>query len=66
NRTGGQYDIPSDKIEDLLRVKIISEIGEEGLVRQSLQEGVPIYAGNPDSSFSKKIMDVANKLIGSG
>jgi len=64
NRTGGQYDIPSDKIEDLLKVKIISEIAEDELVRQSLQEGVPIYAENPDSGFSKKITDIASKLIG--
>ncbi len=64
NRTGGQYDIPSDKIEDLLRVKIISEIGEDELVRQSLQEGVPIYAENPNNGFSKKIIDIANKLTG--
>jgi septum site-determining protein MinD len=64
NRTGGQYDIPSDKISDLLKVNIIAEIKEDEDVRQSLQEAVPSYAEDPKSDFSLQIKEVANKLIG--
>jgi septum site-determining protein MinD len=64
NRTGGQYDIPSDKISDLLKVKIIAEIKEDDNVRQSLQDAVPSYAEDPGSGFSLQIKEIANKLIG--
>jgi septum site-determining protein MinD len=64
NRTGGQYDIPSDKISDLLKVKIIAEIREDEKVRQSLSDAVPIYAEDPNSGFSLQINEVVNKLIG--
>ncbi len=35
NRTGGQYDIPSDKIADLLKVKILTELKEDDNVKLS-------------------------------
>lgn len=64
NRTGGQYDIPTDRISDLLKVKIIAEIRENDKVRQSLSDAIPICAEDPESEFSLQIIEVANKLIG--
>jgi septum site-determining protein MinD len=64
NKTGGRYDIPSDKIADLLKVNVIAEIRSEESVAQSLNEALPIVVGNPSSEFSSKMEEVANKLIG--
>jgi septum site-determining protein MinD len=64
NRTGGAYDIPSDKISDLLKVRIIAEVNEDEKVKQSLLDAAPIYSEAPDSKFSQQIKEIANKLIG--
>jgi len=64
SRTGGEYDIPSDQIEELMKVKIIAEMPEEELVKRSLNEAVPIYVGYPASTYSAQIKVVAKKLIG--
>ncbi len=64
NRTAGRFTIPSDKIEDLLKVKVLVEIGEDEKVQESLHHGVPIYEDDPKSEFSLKIKDIANQLIG--
>jgi septum site-determining protein MinD len=64
NKKGGAYDIPSDKIGDLLKVKIISEFNEDEKVMQSLSDAVPIVEGIPNSAFSREIKELANKLIG--
>jgi septum site-determining protein MinD len=66
NRTGGRFDIPADKIQDLLKVKIITEIAEDEQVKQSLSDAIPIYSESPNCEFSLKISEIANKMIGGG
>jgi septum site-determining protein MinD len=64
NKGGSPYDIPADKISDLLRVDIIAEIHEDETVKKSLFEAVPVVVEYPNSHFSKQITSIANKLIG--
>lgn len=64
NRTSGRFTIPSDKIEDLLKVKVLVEIGEDEKVQKSLHQGVPIFNEDPNCEFSLKIKEIANQLIG--
>lgn len=64
NRTGGRFDIPTDKIEDLLKIKIIAEIAEDEVVMQSVNDATPIFEEDPESPFSTAIQEIANKLIG--
>jgi MinD-like ATPase involved in chromosome partitioning or flagellar assembly len=65
NRKSGKFDIPSDKIADLLKLKLIGEIREEDLVKQALNESEPLIVSNPSCEFSQEIKRIANKLIGS-
>ncbi|RMF89127.1 MAG: hypothetical protein D6733_07015 [Methanobacteriota archaeon] len=64
NRSGSPYDIPADKIADLMRLDVIGELPEDETVKRALFEGVPVSVGYPDSPFSKEIRSVADKLIG--
>lgn len=64
NRGGGRYDIPSDKISELLRVEIIAEIKEDEAVKKSLLDAVPVVVEYPDSEFSLQIKRIASKLVG--
>jgi septum site-determining protein MinD len=65
NRKSGKFDIPSDKIADLLKLKLIGEIREEDRVKQALNESEPLIVSNPSCEFSQEIKRIANKLIGS-
>lgn len=64
NRAGGTYDIPSDKIGDLLKVRIIAEIKEDEKVKQSLNDAIPLVASNPACEFSIQMKNISHKLIG--
>lgn len=64
NRSGGEYDIPADKISDLLRVSIIAELTNDEKVKKSLNDAVPVVVEYPKSEFSNQIGLLANTLLG--
>lgn len=63
NRSGVEYDIPREQVEDILNVKILGEIKEDKYVRKASQEGVPPIVSQPSSSFSKEISKTASEII---
>jgi len=62
NRAGGAYDIPADQISDFLRLDTLGVIPEDEMVKKAVSEGVPVFKGHPNSSFSREIKKIAALL----
>jgi septum site-determining protein MinD len=64
NRTGGDYDIPTPYIEDMLGVTVLNSVAEDDEVRRSLSAGKVLMINNPNSPAAKSIKQIASKLVG--
>ena len=64
NRTGGEYDIPTPYIEDMLGVTVLSSVQEDEEVRRSLSAGKILMKNNPSSPAAQSIKQIASKLVG--
>lgn len=64
NRSGSPYDIPADKLEELLRVKVIADIKNDEYVQRSMIEAVPAVLEYPNCEFSRQMKHLANTLVG--
>jgi septum site-determining protein MinD len=63
NRRGSPYDIPTDEVSDFLRIEVLTEVEEDGKVKKSVHEAVPIVMGYPKSNFAVKIKEIATLLM---
>jgi septum site-determining protein MinD len=63
NKAGSKYDIPPERISDILELPIMGVLPEEEEIRRSLMEGKPIILLKPGSKFSRGIGEVAAKLM---
>ena len=64
NRKGGSYDIPSARISELMKMRILAEIDETERIKQSLHDAVPTYVEDNSCTFSQDIKSIADKLVG--
>lgn len=64
NRTGGDYDIPTPYIQDMLGVTVLSSIAEDDEVRRSLSAGKVLLLNSPNSTTAQSIKQIAIKLAG--
>lgn len=62
NKTGTKHDVPTEYIQDLIGLDIIGEITESSEVMEALQKNKPFLDVYPDSSASKGIGEIADKL----
>lgn len=63
NKAGSKYDIPRERISDILELPIIGELHEEEEIKKALMEGKPLILLKPRSKFSQEIGRVAIKLV---
>jgi septum site-determining protein MinD len=49
NKCGSKFDVPTQYIEDMLRLRVISEIPDDDEVRAALSAGVPVIIKSPKS-----------------
>lgn len=63
SRTGSGYDIPSERIKDILNVNIIGEIKEQEVIRKASQEAMPAILLSQNSQFSKEMNEIAKKVL---
>ncbi len=64
NRTGGEYDVPVPYIEDMLGLKVLSNIAEDSGVKKSLSVGKIHLLNSPNSTTTKSITNIAVQLVG--
>ncbi len=64
NRTGGDYDIPTPYIEDMLGVVVLNSVPEDDEVRRSLSSGKILMINNSTSPAAQAIKQIATKLVG--
>ncbi len=63
NRTGSRYDIPGERIADIMDFPVIGEIKEDEDIKMALMEGRPLVSLKPNSKFSQGIRELAAKLV---
>lgn len=63
NKVGSKYDIPRERISDILELPIIGILHEEEDIKKALMEGVPLILLKPNSRFSREIEEIAVKLV---
>lgn len=63
NKTGSKYDIPKERISDILGIELIGEIREDEAVKKSLFEGKPLALHKPDSQLAMELTNVAARLL---
>jgi septum site-determining protein MinD len=63
NKVGSKYDIPRERISDILELPIIGVLQEEEEIKRALMEGKPIILMKPSSKFSRGIGEVAVRLV---
>lgn len=64
NKTGSKYDIPKERISDILDIEVIGEIREDEAVKKALFEGKPLVLHNPNSQLAMELTNVAARLVG--
>ncbi|MDI6655199.1 MAG: cell division ATPase MinD [Candidatus Hydrothermarchaeota archaeon] len=64
NKTGSRYDIPKERISDILDIGVIGEIREDDTVKKALFEGKPLALHKPDSQLAMELSSIAAKLVG--
>lgn len=64
NKTGSRYDIPRERISDILDLEVIGEIREDEAVKKALFEGKPLALHKPNSQLAMELSSIAAKLVG--
>ncbi len=64
NKTGSKYDIPRERISDILDLEVIGEIREDEAVKKALFEGKPLALHKPNSQLAMELSSIATKLVG--
>ncbi len=59
---GEEYELPSDEIERIMNLSILSEIPYDKEVRRSINNGKLLLEWKEDSPAAKKIIELAEKL----
>lgn len=63
SRSGSEYDIPKERIEDILNVKVIGEIKEQEIIKRASQEATPAILLSQNSQFAKEMNEIAKKVL---
>jgi pilus assembly protein CpaE len=63
NRSGSKVGLKAGEIERALELKVEFEVPSDRDVPVSVNRGVPIALGNPRSSVSKALAEIADKLL---
>lgn len=63
NKTGSKYDVPRERISDILNLEVIGEIREDDAVKKALFEGKPLALHKPNSQLAMELTSVAARLV---
>lgn len=63
NKAGSKYDIPHERISDILELPILGVLPEDDEIKRALMEGKPVILLKPNSRFAREIEEVAAKLM---
>jgi septum site-determining protein MinD len=63
NRAGSRYDIPRERIADIMDFPVIGEIKEDDEIKMALMKGQLLVSMKPNSKFSQGIRELAVKLV---
>lgn len=63
NRTGSKYDVPKERVADILDLPVIGEIREDEEIKMALMEGKPLVSLKPNSTFSQGVRELATTLV---
>ncbi len=63
NRAGSKYDIPRERIADIMEFPVLGEIREDEEIKRALMEGQPLISIKPNSKFSQGIRKLAARLV---